>query len=79
MDMPEIEAIIVENPDSFGPYGAKTIGEPTPGDDGPAIASAVAQATGRRVRQLPLDLERCCWAVPCNKTVIRGGKADVRV
>ena len=24
----------------------------------PAIASAVAQATGRRVRQLPLDLER---------------------
>lgn len=58
MDMPEIEAIIVENPDSFGPYGAKTIGEPTLEMTAPAIASAVAQATGRRVRQLPLDLER---------------------
>ncbi|MDD2282518.1 MAG: xanthine dehydrogenase family protein molybdopterin-binding subunit [Eubacteriales bacterium] len=57
-DMPEIEAIIVENPDSYGPYGAKTIGEPTLEVTAPAIASAVAQATGRRVRQLPLDLER---------------------
>jgi CO/xanthine dehydrogenase Mo-binding subunit len=57
-DMPEIEAIIVENPDSYGPYGAKTIGEPTLEMTAPAIASAVAQATGRRVRQLPLDLER---------------------
>ena len=57
-DMPEIEAIIVENPDGFGPYGAKTIGEPTLEITAPAIANAVAQATGRRVRQLPLDLER---------------------
>ncbi|MDD2282694.1 MAG: molybdopterin-dependent oxidoreductase, partial [Eubacteriales bacterium] len=57
-DMPEIEAIIVENPDGYGPYGAKTIGEPTLEVTAPAIASAVAQATGRRLRQLPLDLER---------------------
>ena len=57
-DMPEIEAIIVENPDSYGPYGAKTIGEPTLEITAPAIANAIAQATGRRVRQLPLDLER---------------------
>lgn len=57
-DMPEIEPVIVENPDSYGPYGAKTIGEPTLEITAPAIANAVAQACGRRVRQLPLDLER---------------------
>ncbi|MTI94147.1 MAG: xanthine dehydrogenase family protein [Firmicutes bacterium] len=57
-DVPEVEAILVENPDRFGPYGAKTIGEPTLEITAPAIASAVAQATGRRVRELPLDLER---------------------
>lgn len=57
-DMPEVVPIIVENPDLYGPYGAKTIGEPTLEMTAPAIASAVAQASGRRVRELPLDLER---------------------
>jgi len=29
-DMPEINPIIVENPDPNGPFGAKSIGEPYP-------------------------------------------------
>jgi CO/xanthine dehydrogenase Mo-binding subunit len=57
-DMPEVVPIIVENPDGYGPYGAKTIGEPTLEVTAPAIANAVAQACGRRVRELPLNLER---------------------
>lgn len=57
-DMPEISPIIVENPDSHGPYGAKSIGEPTLELGAPAIANAVAQATGKRIRHLPLNLER---------------------
>ncbi|MCR4402879.1 MAG: xanthine dehydrogenase family protein molybdopterin-binding subunit [Firmicutes bacterium] len=58
MDMPEVVPIVVENPDSYGPYGAKTIGEPTCELLAPAIANAVYHASGRRIRELPLDLER---------------------
>jgi CO/xanthine dehydrogenase Mo-binding subunit len=57
-DMPEISPLIVENPDPYGPYGAKSIGEPTLELGAAAIANAVAQATGKRIRNLPLNLER---------------------
>lgn len=57
-DMPDIEPIIVENPDPYGPYGAKSIGEPAMELGTAAITNAVAQATGRRIRDLPLNLER---------------------
>jgi len=57
-DMPEIIPIIVENPDPYGPYGAKSIGEPTLELGAPAIANAVTQATGKRIRHLPLNLEQ---------------------
>ncbi|MEW6105119.1 MAG: xanthine dehydrogenase family protein molybdopterin-binding subunit [Bacillota bacterium] len=58
MDVPEVIPIVVENPDPYGPYGAKTIGEPTCELLAPAIANAVCHATGRRIRELPLDLEK---------------------
>ena len=57
-DMPNIEPIIVENPDPNGPYGAKSIGEPTLELGSAAIANATAQALNRRIRDLPLNLER---------------------
>ncbi|MDN5345683.1 xanthine dehydrogenase [Petrotoga miotherma DSM 10691] len=57
-DMPDITPIIVENPDPNGPYGAKSIGEPTLELGAAAIANAVAQATGRRIRSLPINLEK---------------------
>jgi len=57
-DMPEISPVIVENPDPYGPYGAKSIGEPTLELGAAAIANAVAHATGKRIRHLPLNLER---------------------
>jgi len=57
-DMPNIYPIIVENPDPVGPYGAKSIGEPTLELGAAAISNAVAQAIGRRIRSLPLNLEK---------------------
>ena len=68
-DIPDIEPIIVENPDPTGPYGAKSIGEPTLELGSSAIANAVAQATGRRVRDLPLNLER----VLIGRSLSKGG------
>nr|WP_281255434.1 xanthine dehydrogenase family protein molybdopterin-binding subunit [Petrotoga olearia] len=57
-DMPDITPIIVENPDPSGPYGAKSVGEPTLELGAAAIANAVAQATGKRIRSLPINLEK---------------------
>jgi len=56
-DLPEMEAIIVENADPLSPSGAKGIGEPTNELMAPAIANALARATGRRHFRLPLRVE----------------------
>ena len=58
MDVPEVKPIIVENADPYGPYGAKTIGEPTCELGAAAIANAIFHAMGARVRALPMDMER---------------------
>lgn len=71
-DMPEITTIIVENPDPNGPYGAKSIGEATSELGAAAIANAVAQATGKRIRNLPLNLERVLLGYNLRK----GGKKN---
>ncbi len=57
MDAPEVDAIIVENPDPAGPFGAKSVGEPATEITAPAVVNAIAHATSRRVRELPADLE----------------------
>lgn len=58
VDLPDIEATLIETPFAIGPYGAKNIAEPAMLAAAPAIANAVYHATGRRVRELPLTLER---------------------
>jgi CO/xanthine dehydrogenase Mo-binding subunit len=58
MDVPAITPIIVENEDAAGPFGAKSIGEPANELAAPAIINAIANATGRRLYELPATLER---------------------
>jgi CO/xanthine dehydrogenase Mo-binding subunit len=57
-EVPEMEAIIVENNDVAGPWGAKALGEPVNELMGGAIANAVFYATGVRFRELPITAER---------------------
>jgi CO/xanthine dehydrogenase Mo-binding subunit len=57
-DIPETKVIFIEGNDPLGPFGAKALGEPANEIAAPAIANAVANATGRRIRELPLTLER---------------------
>ena len=54
MDMPEMKAIIIENPDPESPSAAKSIGEPTNELMAPAIANAIFNASGKRHFHLPI-------------------------
>ena len=59
LDVPlQIEAIIVEDPEPTGPFGAKGIGEPGIVGAAPSVSNAVTSAIGARIRQIPLTPER---------------------
>ena len=58
LDVPDIEGHFVQKPFSSGPFGAKNIGEPAMVPTAPAILNAIFHATGKRVRDLPANLER---------------------
>jgi CO/xanthine dehydrogenase Mo-binding subunit/aerobic-type carbon monoxide dehydrogenase small subunit (CoxS/CutS family) len=57
-DMPEIECILVEDPEPSGPYGAKGVGEPALIPTAPAILGAIRDAVGARITQLPASPDR---------------------
>lgn len=62
-DMPKVEPVIIETNDPNGPFGAKGIGEPPLVPVAPALASAIAHATGIWLRELPMSPERVWRAV----------------
>lgn len=57
-DVPEIEAVILENDDPGGPFGARGVGEPPLIGTTPAIAGAIFDALGIPVKQTPATAER---------------------
>jgi CO/xanthine dehydrogenase Mo-binding subunit len=57
-DVPEFESTLVENEDSDGPFGSKGVGEPTLIAASPAVANAVFDAIGVRIKSLPLTPEK---------------------
>jgi xanthine dehydrogenase molybdenum-binding subunit len=63
LDLPDITAIGLELYLGKGPFGARGIGEPPIGPCGPALASAVQDATGIRMRRLPMTPERVLAAL----------------
>ncbi len=58
LDAPEIETIIVEDPEPTGPYGAKGVGEPALIPTAPAILNAIYDAIGVRITNLPATPEK---------------------
>jgi 4-hydroxybenzoyl-CoA reductase subunit alpha len=54
LDVAEFDALLVESLDPEGPYGAKEAGEGPLHSSIPAIANAVYDAVGVRLRELPL-------------------------
>jgi CO/xanthine dehydrogenase Mo-binding subunit len=58
MDFPPVQVILLESGTGVGPFGAKGIGEPSLTPAAPAAASAVSDAIGEPVFELPLTPER---------------------
>jgi CO/xanthine dehydrogenase Mo-binding subunit len=60
-DMPEeIITLQVETTDPRGPFGAKSLGEAVIVPIAPAVANAIADATGLRMKELPITPEKIC-------------------
>ncbi|HEX5229683.1 MAG TPA: xanthine dehydrogenase family protein molybdopterin-binding subunit, partial [Bryobacteraceae bacterium] len=58
LDTPEIGVLFVETEDQFGPYGAKSIGESSIIPSVAAVANAIFNATGKRIKDLPITREK---------------------
>lgn len=63
LDLPDIKSFIVETVEPSGPFGVKSVGEVGMDPIAPAIANAVFNATGARVRDLPLTPEKVLAAL----------------
>jgi CO/xanthine dehydrogenase Mo-binding subunit len=57
-DVPEIKTILVESNDPHGPFGAKGIGEAPLIPTAAAVANAVYNAIGMRIKELPITPEK---------------------
>lgn len=62
-EAPEIVPIIVEHPHPEGPYGAKGGGETTDVPVPPAVANAIYDAVGVRIRNLPITPDKILQAL----------------
>ena len=58
MDVPEIDVIWTDIPDPHSPMGAHGVGEIGITGTAAAVANAIFNATGKRVRELPITLDK---------------------
>lgn len=63
LDVPPINALYLEHPDTTGPFGAKGVGEPPIMAPAPAIANAIFDAIGVQVKKIPITPERLKRAI----------------
>lgn len=61
--VPEITVEMVEVPSTYGPFGAKGVGETSNIAVAPAVANAIEDAIGVRVTEIPLTPERVLKAI----------------
>lgn len=69
---PDLAAVVVEFPMEGAPFGAKGVGETGTFAVSPAVASAVYDAVGARVLELPLTAERI-WRAARETAEAKGG------
>jgi len=63
LEMPEMDTVLIEDPDPNGPFGAKEVGQgpllPVP----PAVANAVYDAVGVRIDEIPITPDKVLRAL----------------
>lgn len=57
LDAPDVEALLIEQDGSWGPFGAKGVGEPPTISSTAAVLAAIRAATGKEVRRAPVRPE----------------------
>ena len=62
-DVPDVEVTFVESDDGLGPYGAKSMGESSKVPAVAAVANAVHNAIGVRMRDLPITRDKILTAL----------------
>jgi 4-hydroxybenzoyl-CoA reductase alpha subunit len=63
LDMPEVETILVEDPDPNCPFGAKEVGQGPLLPVMPAVANAIYDAVGVRIDELPITPDKILKAL----------------
>jgi 4-hydroxybenzoyl-CoA reductase subunit alpha len=74
LETPELESIIIDQPDAEGPFGAKEAGEGPLSPVIPAIANAVYDAIGVRFDSTPITSEKIMKAL--DKAKVKGVNSD---
>lgn len=62
-DVPPVESVIIDTIDPLGPFGAKEAGEGAIISVAPAIANAICDALGIRIREIPIGPEKVLKAL----------------
>jgi xanthine dehydrogenase molybdenum-binding subunit len=62
LEVPEVEVIFIEQPDPYGPFGGKVVGEPPITAAVATIANAIFNATGKRIKELPITPDKILQA-----------------
>jgi CO/xanthine dehydrogenase Mo-binding subunit len=63
LDMPPVEMMIADTFEPTGPFGAKGVGEGATNPVAAAVATAVYNAVGIRMRELPMSCEKILRAL----------------
>ena len=63
LDTPEIVPFLIETNHEEGPFGAKGVGEPAAAPTAPAIANAIFDAVGVRIKDLPITPQKILAAL----------------
>jgi CO/xanthine dehydrogenase Mo-binding subunit len=58
LDAPIIDVLFIESDDGYGPFGAKSMGESSKVPAPAAVANAVFNAIGHRMKDLPITRDK---------------------
>jgi len=62
LEAPNVEVIFIEHYDPYGPFGGKVVGEPPITAAVATIANAIFNATGKRIKELPITPDKILQA-----------------